>query len=215
MSHDLMHNSTIFFSVIQSYRVDLLSNEGKTTDKWEQNDWTTENNLFRYVNKSCILFENWSNFFQVTHSYCSHLSVGLLSYDSRSTLIRLDCRKNMTGNTVNDTLKGLFWQVCASFPSRPFRHFISQFPGQDPGECPAPTAAVSAAAHAAGSLPLLRCWIRRQRQLWPVSWYWPRCCGWCSWPPSPARPSGQRPGSGRVDRTPKSGPAAEDEPILR
>ena len=37
-----------------------------------------------------------SNFFQPFQSYCSRLSVGLLSYDSRSSLLRLD-RRNISG----------------------------------------------------------------------------------------------------------------------
>ena len=38
-----------------------------------------------------------SKFFSVLQSYCSRSSVGLFSYDSRSTLIRLDWRKNLDG----------------------------------------------------------------------------------------------------------------------
>ena len=41
--------------------------------------------------------ENPSKFFSALQMYCSHLSGVLLSYDSRSTLIRLDRRKNWTG----------------------------------------------------------------------------------------------------------------------
>ena len=35
-----------------------------------------------------------SKFFSATQLFCSRLSIGSLSYDSRSTLIRLDRRKN-------------------------------------------------------------------------------------------------------------------------
>ena len=40
-------------------------------------------------------------FFSAVQLYCSRFSVGLLSYDSISTLLRLDCRKNWTAYTVN------------------------------------------------------------------------------------------------------------------
>ena len=45
-------------------------------------------------------FINPSNFFSAIQSYCSGLLVGLLPYDGRSTLLRLNRRKNMYGKLV-------------------------------------------------------------------------------------------------------------------
>ena len=50
------------------------------------------------TNSDCILSsEPPSKFLSAFQLYCSRLSVGFPSYDSRSTLFRLDCRKNWTG----------------------------------------------------------------------------------------------------------------------
>ena len=120
---------TNFFHRSCHIRVDLLSYESKTTDKWEQYNWMVETNLDRamdplnfflpsrciaiypllddtkftaiYVNNTTgcqinnmdrisLFFKHPSKFFSALQSYCSIISVVLLSYNSRSTLIWLD-----------------------------------------------------------------------------------------------------------------------------
>ena len=65
-------------------RVYLLLYESKPTNKQEQYDRMPDP----------------SKFFSPLESYCSRLSVGLLSYDSRLTLIRLDRRKKWSRSSV-------------------------------------------------------------------------------------------------------------------
>ena len=56
-----------------------------------------------------------SKFFSALRSYCSRLSVGMLSYDSRSTLIRLDHRKKIGRVPVS------------KYHVRPQQNFVARF----------------------------------------------------------------------------------------
>ena len=99
-----------FFLRSSRIRINLLSCESKTTDKRQQNAWRAKKNLDRQDNDcetygtniyviACPVVGN--NFFKLNHpsnffsaiSYFSQLPVSLLSFNSRSTLIRLNKRK--------------------------------------------------------------------------------------------------------------------------
>ena len=97
-------------------RVDLLLYESITTDKREQCDWGAEKNLDGY---GAMAYERMTSytfpphnsngkrqfiierkklnyvtkFFPTIQSHCSRLSAVFLSYNSRSTILQLDCRK--------------------------------------------------------------------------------------------------------------------------
>ena len=108
----------IFFLQSSRNRVDLLSYESKMIDKQEQYYRRGEKNLdghaqtvFSKINVTtssvCLFFfrnmqpnlegerkiKYSPKFCLAIQSYCFHFSVGLLSYNSRSSLIRMDRRK--------------------------------------------------------------------------------------------------------------------------
>ena len=111
------HLNQFFLQSIR-IRVDLLLYESKMTDQREQYDWiegkksgrvasllcphreVTELMVFtiKYIItlKQCIIKYTKIpfKFFSALQSYCPRFSVILLSYNSRSTLIRMDCKKN-------------------------------------------------------------------------------------------------------------------------
>ena len=110
----LINSPSNFFLRSSRNRVDLISYKSKPTDKWEQYDWIAKNirtvgnarsiffpasshikvNLILYNSKPAEIQVHYpSKFFTPLQLCWSHLSVGLLSYDSRWTLIRVDRRK--------------------------------------------------------------------------------------------------------------------------
>ena len=76
-----------FFLRSSRIRVYLLSYESIPTDKREQYDWRADKNL------DGIRVDLHIHIFPPLKSYYSRLSVNLISYNNRSTLIRLDCIK--------------------------------------------------------------------------------------------------------------------------